>query len=562
MFFDIKNVFSHYSLNTNNTYKFMKTLKRLILIAICLFLSFSSAQSWDTLVYDDDTPGLEINPIRGLVPGFSGTRNFPYSMEFFYIGLRNTMNGMNDFDWTALENKLEDISNEGNTAIVRFYLDTPATPIATPQFLIDAGVEMRNYSNYGNRPGDSKSPDYNDPRTMAALTNFIDNFGDKYNGDPRISIVQGGVVGFWGEWHNYPLVDELGMSPDNKRVIFEKYIEAFPDTHINIREPQSSVPTHIERKVGYHDDSFAQSTIGETAWHFWPKMESANIANVWEKHPIGGEIFPPHAEGFWNSIPNPVGQDFELCVNTTHATYLLNHAIFDDRKGSTSFNNALKQNKLLGYRFYANGIKLYPIEDGKINFDLRIENRGIAPFYYDWDVEFALQNENGELINLGSTKWNINSILPENEVLRNFSSSLEIENGTYTLLMRVVNPLEAIKPNAKQLRFANAEQDANLIGWLSLKTFIYDSLSTNAYNDTSKFKVFPNPVSDSFTIELADENINTEASILNVNGKQILTFYTTATTTTVDVQNLQTGMYFVQLKYEDGRQKIKRLIIN
>jgi Domain of unknown function (DUF4832) len=432
--------------------------KSKILFVLFIFLNNTSfAQSWDDLTYNNNQVGLNTNPVRGLIPGFDGIRNFPYSMEYFYIPLRNTMNNINSFNWLEFETKLEEIANRGNTAIPRFYLDYPGSDIATPQFLINAGVTMNDYTIYGNDTGESKSPDYNNPLTMNALLNFIENYGTIYNGDPRISVVQGGLVGFWGEWHNYPLT-ELGMTEANKRIIFEKFIEEFPDTKINIRTPQDDVPTNTELQVGYHDDSFSYSTLGPESWHFWPQISNSGLSTVWQNHPIGGEIRPELQSTIWQNIPNAAGQDFETCVNTTHVTYLLNHGVFDDAVGSATYNNALIQNNKLGYKFYVNGVKLNEYQNGVVNVDLRLENRGIAPFYYNWQLELALFKDN-VVTTLGTTNWNINAVQPNNVVIKNFTTNQTIQIGTYTLLMRFVNPLTALKPNAKQLRFANNEQD-------------------------------------------------------------------------------------------------------
>jgi hypothetical protein len=43
----------------------------------------------------------------------------------------------------------------------------------------------------------------------------------------------------------------------------------------------------------------------------------------------------------------------------------------------------------------------------------------------------------------------------------------DVPNGNYTLVMRVVDPLN----NGRPLRFANRAQDATLAGWLTLGGF-------------------------------------------------------------------------------------------
>ncbi|WP_310556759.1 T9SS type A sorting domain-containing protein [Flavobacterium sp.] len=535
----------------------MKRLKFTLLFCIFIY-NIGNAQTWENLTFNDDVSGLNSNPVRGLIPGYDGTRNFPYSMEFFYLPLRNTMNNINSFNWTAFEAKLEEVANRGNTAVVRFYVDYPGRNIATPQFLIDAGITMNDYTIYGNDPNESKSPDYNDPRTMNALVNFIENFGATYNGDPRISIVQGGLVGFWGEWHNYPLSNELGMNDANKKIIFENFISAFPTTKVNIRTPQTAVPTSSELQVGYHDDSFMQSTLGPEGWHFWPQVISAGVSTVWQNHPIGGEIFPDLQNAIWQAIPNPSGQDFQTCVNTTHATYMLNHSVFDDPIGSTTYTNALIQNKRFGYTFHVNGIKLNAYQNGEINIDVRLENRGVAPFYYNWAVELGLVKDN-VLTSLGTTNWNIPAIQPNATVVKNFTVSQTLQTGTYTIVMRFVNPLTALKPNAKQLSFANSEQNAHKNGWVSLKTFQFNALGVDDFENKTGVTLYPNPTNNSFTIK-SDKNIEL-VKIYDITGKLLKTILPQNKITQIDSSDLSKGEYLIEIK-SDNIVKTEKLIKN
>ncbi len=531
----------------------MQKLK--LIIAFLLFITVSSkAQTWDSLKYNNNLIGLQTNPIRGLIPGFNGIRNFPYSMEFFYLPLRGTMNNINSFNWTDFETKLEAIANQGNTAVPRFYLDYPGQPIATPQFLIDSGVTMNYYLEYGNDSTESKSPDYNDPRTMQALLNFIENFGNIYDGDPRISIVQGGLIGFWGEWHNYPLSSQLEMADSNKRKIFEKFIASFPKTQINIRQPQTSVPTSTELKVGYHDDSFLQSTLGPQTWHFWPRIINDGVSSVWQNHPIGGEIFPGIQPTVWQSIPNANGQNFDTCINTTHTTYMLNHGIFDDSIGSVTHNNALIQNNKLGYKFYVSGVKLNANQNGIINFDVSLVNKGIAPFYYNWKVEVALLKDS-ILTSLGTTNWDINTIQPKDSIIKNFTANIILPIDTYTILMRFVNPLTALKANAKQLRFANNEQDKHVNGWLSLKTFEVTSTTKIDEQQKSELIWYPNPSTDNINFNFP-EKIKTIA-IFNILGEQVFFKEINDHKFQLDISHLPKGNYMAKLNGETKLQCIR-----
>jgi len=441
-------------------------MKPTSLIFLFLLSIHCGAQDWQALVNDQSTPGLELNPDRGLIPGFDGLRNFPYSTEFFYIGLNTTMVAEGTYDWSAFEVALNAIANEGNRAIPRFMLDYPAQAPATPQYLIDAGVQMNSYTEYDNTT--SLSPDYSSEYLMTELEAFIAAYGLAYNGDPRIACVQAGTVGFWGEWHNYPLEATLGISEANRLRIFQAYVTAFPDTQINIREPKSGIPTSLLGQVGYNDDSFAQSTLGPLDWHHLPKMNAFGIQDTWMSNMQGGEVFPPLGEDFWNTIPNSVGQDWTSCVENSHSSYILHHAIFDDEVGSTTHNNALIGSAQLGYQFYINAVRINAGSEDGLDVDLRIQNDGVAPFYYDWEVELGLVDENGQLVPQLATNVNLSSLMPGQEVIWNFISTESIAVGEYQLVVHIKSPLSELVPAAKTIRFANATQDEHLDGWLSL----------------------------------------------------------------------------------------------
>jgi len=40
---------------------------------------------------------------------------------------------------------------------------------------------------------------------VSALENFIEAFGKRYDGDPRIGFIEVGLIGFWGELHTWPM---------------------------------------------------------------------------------------------------------------------------------------------------------------------------------------------------------------------------------------------------------------------------------------------------------------------------------------------------------------------
>ena len=87
--------------------------------------------------------------------------------------------------------------------------------------------------------------------------------------------------------------------------------------------------------------------------------------------------------------------------------------------------------------------------------------------YADWQVEVGVIKA-GVFTSLGFTQWNLSKILPGNvNNYRTMTSAAALGDGTYTVVLRVVNPLET-PTLSRPLRFANTTQDLNRTGWLTL----------------------------------------------------------------------------------------------
>ncbi len=150
-----------------------------------------------------ETP--EVNPLKGLFP-YSADIDFPYSLEWFYLPVSSVHLDEGVFDWTALEYRLNVIATRGHQAVLRFYYDCPGDESGIPQYLLDAGVKVRAYDEPTDLGGGGYCPDYSDPIMRQSMQEFIAEFGKQYDGDPRIGFITEGLLGFWGEWHNCPLM--------------------------------------------------------------------------------------------------------------------------------------------------------------------------------------------------------------------------------------------------------------------------------------------------------------------------------------------------------------------
>ncbi|MGE5583310.1 MAG: DUF4832 domain-containing protein [Bacillota bacterium] len=410
------------------------------------------------------------NPLKGFMPyldarnvtkpGRDNYDRFPYSMEYFYMPLRQLMVDNNKFDWSDLEMNLNSIASRGNQAVFRIYLDYPQRATGIPDFLLKNGLKTYKYSQFGG----GTCPDYNDPRLLQALDNFIAALGAKYDGDPRIGFIQIGLIGFWGEWHTTG--SDWMPTVDNQNRILTSYDRAFNKTKILVRYPVGDSPY---MDIGYHDDSFAYQTIGTSDDSFLSLLKSANMETNWKMAPVGGEMRPEIQISMWKYTPPKGLEDYNTCAELTHASWLLNQGVFDQPPTGLKWCRAMEAARRLGYElFVPKSFLFYTIKkDTPIKLGVQIQNVGIAPFYYDWKVQLGIRNSSGEVIKTFDTNWRLSKILPGPKPV-DLEYTIEhpgLEIGSYTMVMRVVNPLK----NGKKLMFANVEQGDN--GWLDLGAF-------------------------------------------------------------------------------------------
>jgi hypothetical protein len=444
-----------------------------------------STTEFTNLEYKSDVTGIELNPLKGFVPYTEQANNpgnlsdFPFSMEFFYFPLKSVMQNINQFNWTSVEDALNKIKSRNNHATFRFYLDYPGTDPGTPQFLIDAGVPMRDYDVFDNN-NKSKAPDWNNAILMDALVNFINAFGEKYDGDTRIAYLTLGLYGFWGEWHTWPY-DKDGntninweMTEANKIRLLNTFKNAFKKTLLHLRTSTAVSDKALVQNFGFHDDSYCYQTLPNSAFHFVSQLQRSGTTEQWKQKPMGGEMRPeiwPTVFNSWDNRENNA-QSIVECNGFVHPTWMMYAWIYNKSNNPTATHkaNALRQQKLMGYELYISKVRIADSVNNTLAVSMGVQNKGLAPLYYNWGAElFAFDITSKKLIKkLGDINMNWPQILPDNNSYkRNTVITADIPKGDYQLLLRVKNPLTDARP----LRFANATQDKHVAGYLSLAGF-------------------------------------------------------------------------------------------
>ena len=416
------------------------------------------------------------NPLKGFVPYLRADATFPHSMEWDYTKLAEVMIGPTNFNWAPFEAKLNAAASRGHQFFARFYLEWPGKTTGVPQYLLDSGVMLRTWTNTNTQPFPAaldRTPDYEDLRLRAALTNFILAFGKRYDGDPRLGFVGLGLLGTWGEWHNSPH-DDWFASKTVQREVMDAYEAAFKKTKLVARYPAGTndarYADNSTRAIGYHDDSFAWATVDTgkrgDGWIFETRLRAARALDKWRTQPIGGEVRPE----VWPCLFDeptcaPKGQDFDRCAAVTHISWLCNEGVFRGKIEGAARERAIRAVHRMGYELHVVSADVV-VSSGQLTVSLLVTNTGIAPFYYDWPVELAALDTNGKLAKTWRTEWKLTGIQPE-EPAAAWRFQADVRSfpvGTYLLLLHIPNPL----PKGPPLRLANQTQDQHLPGWLTL----------------------------------------------------------------------------------------------
>jgi hypothetical protein len=419
------------------------------------------------------------NPLKGLVPYQADKRTFfPHSLEFNYLPYSALVKNYDEFDWKPLEQLLDDIASRGHQAVLRIFLEYPGKQGVIPQFLVKDGLKVHKWLYTETQPlppAPIETPDYEDKNLRKSLKSFLAAFGKKYDGDPRIGFITAGLLGSWGEWHTYPKA-ELFASKTVQSEVMDAYEAAFKTTPVLLRYPAGDntfqKAKNANRRFGYHDDSFAWATLDtgrkQDNWFYMPALKAAgpDAEIKWKSQPIGGEIRP---EAWGKAFDDKPGmkevQNFRACVETTHATWLMDSGMFEKKQKADRIKRAEEQVRRMGYEFHCPGVTISEVKGGQLDVKLEIENHGVAPFYYDWKSEWALLADK-QAVKTWTASGKLTGLLPGDKP-RVWSESLdlsEVKSGSYKLAVRVPNRLKTGHP----LKFANKTQDADVMGWLTL----------------------------------------------------------------------------------------------
>ncbi|HWS28444.1 MAG TPA: DUF4832 domain-containing protein [Xanthomonadales bacterium] len=308
-------------------------------------------------------------------------------------------------------------------------------------------IPASNYSSCGG-DGPGRAPDWNHPAFATQSVQLIQALAVRFDGDPRISAIQVGVLGLWGEWHQSGCPS---LEPGNaiKALLRDTYAAAF--THTRLQTRYARIPDAQGIEIGFHEDYFPSFT-GSCA-RFAPPLPLCDdsgdwslewaMANAtpesrdnWRTHPLSGESPLTSQKNVWISRSG----DIEVLIRDYHLSFL-GPAGKHEESGNDATLAQLR--RALGYNLHLDRIDIGSgfASGSTLTISAAIGNSGSAPPYHRPRLRLSL------LDGLGNTAWSgefsgdLAQAMPGVPLLltQSFALPASLPSGSYALRASLVD---------------------------------------------------------------------------------------------------------------------------
>lgn len=328
--------------------------------------------------------------------------------------------GQYDFTGIYEENYIEEYKALGKKAVLRFICDKPSADphMDIPDWLYE---ETADGTFYDTSYGKGYSPDYENEFFLQAHGKVIQAIADEFGQDNFLAYVQLGSLGHWGEWH---VKGDEGIVPmpseETSMKYVRQYVEAFPNIRLMMRRPFLGVQ---EYGLGVFNDMTGDEDDTNT-WLGWlinggeyteprtPYMLYA-IEEFWLQGAVGGEFTSALS---WKDMLGTKLEQTRSLITDSHMSFIgpkVPHYL-----EAPDYQEAADEIKaLLGYKLgIERAVIRHDILFATWNFEIKWNNKGIAPIYYNWPVYLYFYDEEGRLVQKKHVEMDITKIVPDSSV--------------------------------------------------------------------------------------------------------------------------------------------------
>ena len=307
-------------------------------------------------------------------------------LEFAYMRFSDIVQQQGIYHWHKIDELLNAVAGRKHQLILRFRYTYPGnTDISVPDYI--ASAADYNVMIEQVEAMDTFLPDWNSPELKSFTLQFFENFAARYDGDPRLAMLQVGF-GSYAEYHLYDGPVDLGNNfPDKtfQEAFFKKMDKSFNTTQWAVSidaanekyTPLAAVSALKGINFGLFDDSFLHQTHSENdteynraSWLFFGE-------DRYHSNMMGGEFsyYSDYDQQNALALPDgPWGRSFESLAVQYHLSYINGN----DQYRYQSTARIKEASMAMGYRF-----NIDQFATSETQSRLKISNVGIAPIYYD-----------------------------------------------------------------------------------------------------------------------------------------------------------------------------------
>ncbi len=326
----------------------------------------------------------QVQPMAGIVlwSDNSNAAKHPdaITLEYRYCGYNEVVNDDGEYDYSKIDEILDEIAGRNHQAILRFYFCYVGKQTTVPEFL-------RKRPDYDETIGASERKkthfcDWSNQALQEFTLDFYTRFARRYDNDPRLAFLQTGF-GLWAEYHIYDGPKEIGKTFPTKAYQtkflrhMDKQFNNLPwsisvDSADYDYSPLEENDELLSLDFGVFDDSFLCKPH--------PKENAVNWkilgADRWQRQPGGGEFSYYNGRDQRNALAKegPNGVSFEDAAKQFHITYMIGN----DQPRFQPMERIVSAGMSTGYRFRVTAATTNGSE-----LRLRLENEGVAPIYRD-----------------------------------------------------------------------------------------------------------------------------------------------------------------------------------
>ncbi len=544
---------------------------------LVLFLNINFCYS-QTTVYYTESDNLFANPERGLHK-YSIT-NSDYNIIESYSNLNSTTLS----DWRQGDDKITLLYR---SFLLNDFLDSDITQTYLENMQLDfdiireSGLKCIIRFSYSDALSDhAQQPEKNQIIShIAQLAPLLEENKD------IILTFQAGFIGTWGEWY-YTNSEEFGTNGsidavqwENRKDIINAMLNACPENiPLQVRYPAIKInmfgDTLLNNETAYTNTARARIGFFNDAFlNIWGDMGTYGVSSQ-DQNPVGNNHYiylanetkytPMTGETNGINPPRTDGDNAVFEMDSTNWTSLNRDYYtqnFDNWIISGHYDEILRN---MGYRLVLKQADFSNI-DNLLNVEISIKNKGYARLFKPRNAVLIMKNTSTEekhsfVFDSDPRTW---------EGLVNISGTFDILNisdGEYQLFLALpdADPILALRPEYS-IRFANIDVWDYDLGYNKLNYSINVSSWVNLpenikrKDSESKLSLYPNPASNYFQI-FADDSSTFNVQIFNLFGKELLYFTNINSEDKINLEYINSGLYFYNIYDNRGNVYAGKLI--